>query len=87
MEDEEDALMTTKYLVELWNFRATDLPAMNEEGTANVYVKANFDHYKIMRTNTETKTLEPRWKCCFDFLYETRFPKKLYVKSLMLGLS
>ena len=85
-DDGEDQTNTTKYLVELWNLRASDLPAMNKEGTADVYVRANFDHYKIVRTNTVKNSLSPTWKCCFDFSYETRFPKKLYVKSLMLGL-
>jgi len=84
MGDGGDEVVITKYLVELWGFRATDLTAMKPDGTSDVYVRANFDHYKILRTNTAKKTLCPKWKCCFDFLYETRFAKKLYVKSLQL---
>jgi len=79
----EEEVKTTKYLVELWNFRATDISPV-KNGTSNVYIRINFDHYKLMRTNTAKKSLSPRYKCSFDFMYETRFPQKLYVKSLQL---
>ena len=57
--DEQDDREPTKYLVELWNFRATDLSGVRKDGLSNPFVRVNFDNYKILRTNTAKKTLQP----------------------------
>eukprot|EP00760_Papus_ankaliazontas_P011453 PhM_4_TR14783/c0_g1_i1/m.100145 len=76
---------TTVYHCRLENFRAS-VPAANEDGTSDPYIRVNFDNFRSIKTPPIYQTLAPVWDTAVKFNYETEFKDCLAAKRLTLEL-
>eukprot|EP00743_Colponemidia_sp_Colp-15_P003598 GILK01003881.1.p1 GENE.GILK01003881.1~~GILK01003881.1.p1 ORF type:complete len:831 (+),score=124.81 GILK01003881.1:42-2495(+) len=71
----------TTFSVSLYEFNCVDL-----DERADVFLKIDFDSFKVFQTDIVEKSSSPHWGAQQTFFYTTKFPEKLSKKKLKMRL-
>uniref|UniRef100_A0A6U0K128 HECT-type E3 ubiquitin transferase n=1 Tax=Sexangularia sp. CB-2014 TaxID=1486929 RepID=A0A6U0K128_9EUKA len=74
------------FRVRIFGCSASDLPAKDRNGFSDPFFQLNFDNFRTARSPVVKKNLNPTWEFSLEFLYETRWLRKLDRKALKIDV-